>query len=165
VLAAAALAAGAAAGSGTRVIRGDASLGGLRVGRAVPADARRLFGAPSSATAKPPDTCVLRWRRLGLVVDFLELSGSPPCRTGVVIFATATSRAAWRTSAGLRVGDPLARLRLLYPHAAHRSAPAGWWLITRHACPVAGNEPYPSLLARVRGGRVAAVVVSTRSCE
>ena len=169
VLAATAPAA-AAAVTAPYVLQGDRNVGGVRIARADLADARARFGAPSTARPAGPARCVATWRRLGLTLAFLDLSGGAPCRTGVLVRATITSRGAWRTARGLRKGDSVARLRLLYPQATYRRRAAGvgwtgWWLVTRRACELGGYEPYPGLLARVRDGRVAALVAATTACE
>jgi hypothetical protein len=149
------------------VLHGDTSVGGLRIARADLADARARFGAPS-ATRRVQVECVATWRRIGLTLAFLELSGGDPCRAGALVRATITSRADWRTAKGLRKGDSVARLRALYPRARYRGhihAWTGYWLVTRRACELGGFEPFPGLLARVRDGRVTALVAATTACE
>jgi hypothetical protein len=149
------------------VIQGDTSVAGLRIARADLGDARARLGAPSSVRRRVPE-CVASWRRLGLALAFLDLSGEDPCRAGALVRATITSRSNWRTAKGLRVGDSVSRLRSLYPSARHRrSIPAwsGYWLVTRRACELGGFEPFPGLLARVRSGRVTALVAATTACE
>lgn len=150
------------------VIRGDSSVGGLRIARADVADARLRFGAPSTSRREPPYTCVRSWKRIGLTVAFLDLAGGNACRTGVVVRATITSRGAWRTGVGLRVGDSVARVKRLYRDASyHRDLGSwtGYWLVTRRTCELGGRQPYPGLLARVRNGRVSALVAGTTACE
>jgi hypothetical protein len=149
------------------VLHGDTSVGGLRVARSDLADARARFGAPAT-TRRVQAECIASWRGIGLTLAFLELSGGDPCRAGSLVRATITSRAHWRTAKGLRVGDPVARLRALYPGARSRRSIAQWtgyWLVTRRACELGGFEPYPGLLARVRHGRVSALVAATTACE
>ncbi len=90
------------------------------------------------------------------------------CQDGVLVTATITSRSAWRTAVGLRVGDSVARLRRLYPRATlHPSSPpwTGYWLVTRRTCAEVGGFPYPGLLARARAGRVTALVAGTAPCD
>jgi hypothetical protein len=165
----AALLAPAGASAQPFVIHGDTWVGGLEVARATPADARARFGTPSTSRVEDARSCVQSWRRIGLVARFLDLSGGAPCRTGVLVTATITSRGYWRTAVGLRVGDPVARVRLLYPRARLRGSGfppgAGYWLVTRRTCAEVGAQPYPGLLARVRGGRVHALVAGTAACE
>ena len=168
-LAAAALTASTAPAAVTPyVIQGDRSVGGVRIARADLADARARFGAPSATRRDGPAACIASWRRLGLTLAFLDLSGRNPCRTGILVRATITSRGAWRTGKGLRKGDSVTRLRRLYPQASYRRHIAPWtgyWLVTRRACELGGYEPFPGLLARVRDGRVVALVASTTACE
>ena len=168
VPAAAAVLAAAAAHAAPYVIVGDTSVAGLRIGRADPADARLRFGAPSASRRAGPYACVASWRRIGLVATFLDLSQGNACRTGVLLRATVTSRGAWRTAVGLRVGDAIVRLKRLYPRARYRRGPAGstgYWLVTRRTCELGGRQPYPGLLARVRDRRVSALVAGTTACE
>ena len=168
LLAAAATASAASAAPAPYVLHGDTSVAGLRIGRADLADARVRFGAPSTTRREQGVACVAAWPRIGLTLSFLDLSGGNPCATGGLIRATVTSRGTWRTSKGLRKGDSVARLRQLYPGARYRRhihAWTGYWLVTRRACELGGFEPFPGLLARVRDGRVTALVVATTACE
>jgi hypothetical protein len=160
--------AAAAAAAQPHVIHSDKWVGGLQVARATPADARARFGAPSTSRTEFGRSCVQSWRRAGVVLRFLDLSGGAPCRSGVLVTATVTSRRNWRTAVGLRVGDPVSRVRSLYPRARLRGGFQPWaghWLVTRRTCAEVGGQPYPGLLARVRDGRVHALVVATTACE
>jgi hypothetical protein len=102
-----------------------------------------------------------------LKLTFLDFS-SRACQDGALVTATITSRSAWRTAVGLRVGDSVARLRRLYSRASlHPASPpwSGYWLITRRTCAEVGAIPYPGLLARVRSDRVTALVAGTAPCD
>jgi hypothetical protein len=102
-----------------------------------------------------------------LGTKFLDFSGDA-CEAGVLVTATITSRSAWRTAVGLRVGDSVARLRWLYPRARLHGAAGpsrGYWLVSRRTCAEVGSLPFPGLLARIRVGRVAALVAGTTACE
>jgi hypothetical protein len=150
------------------VIEGDKKVAGLSIGHALPAAARARFGTPSAVHPNLPQACSIRWSGIGVSLVFLDLSTGKPCKQGVLVTATITSRAAWRTVKGLRVGDSVARLRMLYPAATlHTGVPGqnGWWLITRHACAEVGGQAFPGLLARVNAGRVSAIVAGTTACE
>ena len=103
------------------------------------AAAVKAFGRPTSVTA----TCVARWSKLGL-----ELRFGPACAGWI---GATVSSGPWRTAAGLRVGDTLARLRRLYP-AARYVTPA-WLLVYRRG--EVGLTVY--LQAFVRAGRVTAL--------
>jgi hypothetical protein len=168
LVAAAALAAAcAAAAAGPRVVQGDARVGGLQIGRSGLAAAQVAFGRPSSARPDSRVSCVLRWPGHGLRLRFLSFEGHA-CSRGVLVTATVARRAGWRTGRGLRVGDPVERVRRLYPAARFRRAAAGrtgYWLIVRRACQEVGGAAYPGLLARVARGRVTAVVAATTPCE
>jgi hypothetical protein len=167
VVAAALAVASLASAAGPRVVRGDAKVGELRVGRSGPAAARAAFGQPSSARPDSRVTCILRWPGIGLRLRFLSFEGHA-CSRGVLVTATVARRAGWRTGRGLRVGDPVARVRMRYPNTRFRRAAAGrtgYWLIVRRACEEVGGAAYPGLLARTAGGRVTAIVASTAPCE
>jgi hypothetical protein len=121
---------------------------------------------------------LLRDRRLilGLTAGLIALVASrrrKPCERAHLerggLIATITSRGSWRTAAGLRVGNSVARLRALYPRAKLRTGSFdprnGYWLLTRHMCAEVGGSPYPGLLARLRAGRVSALVASGTVCD
>lgn len=160
-----------AAAAGTAVapyvVHGDRSAGGIVIARSKPAAAIARFGAPASRKADGV-SCLVHWPRLRVAIRFLDFERRP-CRNGVAVTVTITGRGHWRTAVGLRVGDPLARLRSLYPRAALRRGGfrpyVGYWLVPRRACAEVGAVPYPGLLARVSRGRVAALVVATTACE
>ena len=163
-----ALAVPATAATPAFVIQGDKTVAGLQIARSTPANARARFGAPSSVRARLPHSCFMRWSGIGLSLTFLDLSERRPCRSGVLVTATVTSRAHWRTALGLRVGDSIARLKQLFPRATLRRNQGPWtgyWLITRRMCTELGGQPFPGLLARVRNGRVSALVSGTTACE
>jgi hypothetical protein len=147
------------------VVVRDKSIGGVRVGSKL-ARARSAFGRPNTTRRVGRDECRAVWARIGLTLAFVDLSGRSPCRVGGLLVATAKS-ARWRTDRGLRVGDPVARIRALYPGARHfATAPyAGWWLITRHTCPTTGSQAYPGLRARISAQHVSALVVTVAACE
>lgn len=167
-LAAASLAIPAPAASPPFVVQGDRVVGGLHIGRGTLADARRRFGSPSTVRSRASGLeCDAGWSRIGLKLAFLDFSNRA-CQDGVLVTATITSRSAWRTAVGLRVGDSMARLLRLYPRASlHRASPpwTGYWLVARRTCAEVGSIPYPGLLARVRGGRVTALVAGTAPCD
>jgi hypothetical protein len=152
----------------TRVIQGDHVIGGLRMGRGTVNEAIARFGAPTLKRSRPP-ACVMTWPALRLTISFLDFGEATPCTKGAPVAATVTSRAQWRTALGLRVGDSIARLKTLFPdavrHTGSFSAVTGFWLVPRHACGEVGGDPYPGLLARIRNGRVSALVVRAGVCE
>jgi hypothetical protein len=167
-LAAVSLAVPALATAPPFVVQGDRAVGGLQVGRGTLADARTRFGSPSTVRSRASGVeCNAVWNRLGLKLTFLDFSNRA-CADGVLVTATITSRSVWRTAVGLRVRDSVVRLRRLYPRARlHPASPpwTGYWLVTRRTCAEVGAIPYPGLLARVRDGRVTALVAGTAPCD
>ena len=128
-------------------------------------DATAVLGTPDSTRRLSDYECRAGWKGMALTLSFLDLSNADPCSQGGLVRATAFS-AKWRTAKGLRVGDPIARLRSLYSAATyHRSVERGWWLITRRTCPTTGSQPYPGLLGRTIHRRVSAFVVGIAACE
>jgi hypothetical protein len=168
VTAAVLLALPASAASPPYVVQGDRAVGGLRIARGTLAQARQRFGPPSTVRSRASGVeCNANWPRIGLKLTFLDFSGRA-CQDGVLVTATITSRSAWRTAVGLRVGDSVARIRQLYPRASlHPASPpwTGYWLVTRRTCEEVGGIQYPGLLARVRGGRVTALISGTAPCD
>ena len=117
VTAAVVLALPASAASPPYVVQGDRVVGGLRIARGTLAQARQRFGPPSTVRSRASGVeCNANWHRIGLKLAFLDFSGRA-CQDGVLVTATITSRSAWRTAVGLRVGDSVARIRRLYPRA------------------------------------------------
>jgi hypothetical protein len=162
-----ALPSSASSGGGTYVIRGDKSAGGIRIGSSTAAQVQRLFGKPSTTRVLSLEACTKSWRRVQLQVHFFSFRGDP-CLRRVALIVTVTGRAAWRTGAGLRVGDSVQRVRDLYPRARLRSrfrGESGYWLVTRQVCAEAGGGAYPGLLARMRNGRVSALVSRLAVCD
>lgn len=149
------------------VIQGDHVIAGVAMGRGTVTQAVTRFGVPTLKRSRPP-SCLITWPRLGLTIDFLDFAGRP-CRDGGPVVATVTNRSRWRTALGLRVGDGVPRLRTLFPRASRRRGLAGglngFWLVTRRACEEVGGHAYPGLLARIRNGRVSAIVVRAGVCE
>lgn len=136
---------------GGYAVKADGSLGG----------AVDEFGRPSS-TRRTGGACDLTWSGLGLRIHFYNLGARDPCSREGGRFGTAviTGRR-WRTSLGLRIGDSVTRLRRLYPRARFHRRPlywAGWWLVVRTS-PYGVTHEHPGLRARVRNGRVVALVV------
>ena len=167
VCASALLAGVAGAATSVHVIQGDRSAGGIRIARSTPANVARLFGAPSTSRARSAQSCLQSWQGSRLVVHFFAFEGRP-CRRGVALIVTVTGRAAWRTAVGLRVGDSAPRLRSLYPRARFRrgfGGDTGYWLVTRRICAEVGGGSYPGLLARMRAGRVSALVARSSVCD
>jgi hypothetical protein len=156
-------AASAPASAPDLVVRGDNRIDDFRVkadgtlGGAVDA-----LGRPSSVVRTSDVTCRVTWRRLGVRMGFYNLGGLNPCGRRTGHFSNAVLHGLrWRTRIGLRIGDPVRRLRALYPNAQYRrdgNGGRGWWLVVRES-PFGNGGTYPGLLARSRDGRVTAFVV------
>ena len=161
------LACAAWAAAPVHVINGDRNAGGIGIARSTPAHVKALFGAPSTSRVTSPRSCLQGWKAARLAVTFFTFE-EKPCARGVALIVTVTGRAAWRTAKGLRVGDTAARLRKLYPRARLRTGFAGdsgYWLVTRQVCAEVGGGAYPGLLARMRAGRVSALVARSSVCD
>jgi hypothetical protein len=141
------------------VVRGDTSFAGIGF-RSTRADATRILGSPDRVLRRG-QSCFATWHRLGVAVELFAFAPDDPCAKGTVLKATLTGR--WRTSAGLRVGDPVTAVTKRYPHATARRD--GWWLRTRKTCELGGNTPYGSLIARIGRGRVTALVLQGSVCD
>jgi hypothetical protein len=135
-------------------VKTDGTLGG----------AIRAFGTPSLKRGSDV-TCRAIWARHALTIDFYNLGGDDPCTRRFGFFGRAIMRGDhWRTSKGLRLGDPVARMRSLYPQARFNTGrrgfrPSGWWLVTRrNRFGLSGT--YPGLLAETSHGRVTAFRVT-----
>ncbi len=137
-----------ASGASSFVIVRDVSIGGFP--RAATVDrALQLFGR--ATTVNPIyDSCTLVWRSLGLTMKSYYSQGAlPPCGPNARHVSTTATDRRWRTSAGLRIGDPARKLSRLYPKAT-KQGKGEWWLTVR---PFAGID-FPGLAATVKAGRV-----------
>lgn len=159
IVAASVLAAPAAAKELSFVIRGDHSFAGVGF-RMNLADAKRVFGAPSSVRMRP-QSCIVSWRRYGLVVQFFAFEPNP-CKVGTVLSATMTG-SRWHTLSGLRIGDPASAVKQKHPRATLHDD--GWWLVSRKTCELGGFQPYGSLVARLRNGRVSSFFFTGSVCD
>jgi hypothetical protein len=153
-LAAAVAVATSSAAPPSYVITGDTSIAGFprdgKLGRAV-----ALFGQPQIRDPFGYDSCRLVWPVWGMTM-MVAYTNDPSNACGPLAKHTQTTVTGrrWRTSAGLKIGDPLTRLRQLYPKAL-REKPGNWWLKTR---PFAGLA-FPGLEAKIVKGRVASFTV------
>jgi hypothetical protein len=150
-------------------IRGDTRIGAFKTKTALQlTDAVAVFGAASFMHKLDRTDCRAVWRYRGLSMLLLDLDQTgDPCINGVFVRGTMIGRA-WHTLLGLRIGDPLAKLRRLYPGALqhlHEGPNTGWWLVPRRSCPETGSNPYPGLLARTIRRRVSAFVLQIGVCE
>lgn len=143
---------GASAAPSFVIVR-DVSIGGFARDATVKR-ALVVFGKPSARNAIY-DSCTLVWRPLGLTMKTYYSQGAlDPCGpSGRHISTTATDQR-WRTSAGLRIGDPARKISQLYPKARDQGK-GEWWLTVR---PFAGIG-FPGLSAKVKAGRVASLTL------
>lgn len=127
---------------GRFAVKRDGSLGGL-------VDA---FGRASSLRRTGQAGCIARWRPLRMEVRLYNLGGQDPCsREGGRFGRAFLAGPQFRTSKGLRVRDPVARVRALYPRATRHGA--WYWLVTRRSRFGLGGR-YAGLAAKVVRGRV-----------
>jgi hypothetical protein len=115
----------------------------------------RAFGEPTTSVAGD-DTCTADWSALRLRIVFASFGSREPgetvCSPTVGRAQTFTARGrAFRTSAGLRVGDRRSLIRRRHPAA--RLHGTTWWLRTATSL-VGEGESYGVLRARTRSGRV-----------
>jgi hypothetical protein len=150
----------ASASAASFVIQGDYTIGGFAVKANGTLDgAIEAFGQPTSmrrgrfrgfATGE----CVVRWKPLALRIHFYNLGGHDSCKRQYGYFRQALiTGKEWRTSKGLRIGEPSRRLHALY---SPRRFTGQWaWLLTRYT-PIGVNGHYPGLEAKLLDGWVVA---------
>lgn len=143
-----------AAAAPTFVIVRDVSVGGFpRDGKVAKAIA--VFGQPATRESPRYDQCRLTWPSYGItMVTFYTNATLDPCGPEGRHTSTTVTNRRWRTSAGLKIGDPFWRMRQLYPRA-RKDAPGRWRLTTR----MFAGLPFPGLEARIVNGRVVSFTV------
>jgi hypothetical protein len=114
-------------------------------------NSRELFGGSS---------CVIEWRNIGLAIKFADYGSSDACgATGLAQSVTIKgrgARAAFRTAAGLRVGDPQAHARALYPRAERHGST--WWLAqAKNYIGSCNGCPYGVVTAKITKGHVSSL--------
>lgn len=122
--------------------------------------AARAFGRPSSLRLRG-STCIVDWDRLRLRIHFehfgIAPGGATTCDPGVGRAQIVVARGdRFRTAAGLRIGDPTARIPMLYPDAEFRDGRA--WALVLARFPWGDGGLDPVLNALPANGRVAALV-------
>ncbi len=138
------------------VIRRDSDIGGFAIARDGSLKGEiDAFGAPSSRQVFGYDTCMVAWSKYGIQSEFAHNFGDP-CDSRGCHSETTISQRQWRTDKGLHVGDPLKRLRQLYPKAK-RYIGKNWALIRRPF----GGTLVPTLLATIKTCRVSAFVIKS----
>lgn len=121
------------------------------------------FGRPSARGKDTPESnlCTVRWETSGIDVGFSWATG--PCLARNLSRATWAGMRLfgmrWKTSEGLQVGDPVARIKRVYPRARLVSKPpkpAEWWLVVERQGELGVQ---PRLVAEVGAGRIIALRV------
>ena len=122
-------------------------------------NAVRAFGTPSSRFQKHGG-CVVKWKRLGLRIEFWNFGGLPPGQTicgDDASFAQSfkvTARRKLRTWRGLRIGNTENRLLRLHPGARWHDAGRGAWWLRSQTSPFGDGSRYAIIAASIRSGRV-----------
>jgi len=154
VAALAAVLASTASAAPNFVIRRDNDIGGFALARnGTLGGAIAVYGAPTTRQAVSYDTCTVAWARYGIQAEFSLPSANPCDNRSCHTRSTITGRQ-WKTDKGLHIGDPLPRLRRFYPHA--KAYVGKTWTLTSRPF---GGARVPTLLATVKAGRIAALVI------
>ena len=136
--------------------------GKRRGGRAFQA-AVTAFGRPSARGKSEPTSriCTIRWESRGIDVDFIRAAGcgDRALRRDGYWIGMRLWGIEWKTQRGLRVGDPVRKIRELYPDARYVSRPpnAAYWELLARQSKDFGRIPL--LEAHIGAGRVTAIDV------
>jgi hypothetical protein len=139
----------------------EGSIGGFSVDHATYSRAVRYFAARGVrlTAAFSRGMCTLTSQEGGFQLSFVSFAGRGTPMTCRFFFAATMAGSAWHTENGLRVHDPLTRLRELFPKASDRGLTkpqfwvrdwSAWWWLT----PTTGG---PTLTAFVTRGQVVAL--------
>jgi hypothetical protein len=162
------LPASASHGAGDDRVIAPTQIGGLPVFSPFAA-ALRHFGRSGARTHFDNAGCTITYPGLGLRMSYLN-DAPPPSKvatpaTCMHIGGAAVGGRGWHTPQGLTVGDSVARLRRIYPHAydtRHRgprwdtSQGSTEWVITITCC---GGGERPALAAEVPNGHIVALLI------
>jgi len=120
------------------------------------AQATAAFGRASTCRAVPGNKSRATWSAIGLTIQFIGAHGSVCQTSSSMQLQTLTATGPhWKTSRGLAIGDPVAKIRQLYPAAtAH---PRTYWLVK-----IDRGSNHALFSAAVRAGRVAAFSLALR---
>jgi hypothetical protein len=125
--------------------------------RATYAASAAAFGPATDCHALPGKKSRATWSPLGIVAQFIGAPGTPCTDSSQMLLQTlTTSGKRWKTSTGLAVGDPVAKLKRLYPSATVHGS--NYWLVK-------ADRPSSHALfwATVRRGRVTAFSIALRA--
>jgi len=153
VLAASVVIAPTAGADPTFVIERDVNIGGFpRDGNVRAAIA--TFGQPSRRDGEF-STCTLFWSRWGLSMKTHYPGGDvDPCGVEARHASSTVTDRRWRTSAGLKIGNPVARIRARYPRAVNEGK--GLWRLTTR---MFARLPFAGLEAKVSKGRIVSFTI------
>jgi len=142
-----------------------ATVGAVRIGpyvawkppaRGTYVQAAAAFGRATSCRALAGKKSRATWSSIGLTIQFIATQGSVCQGASAAQLQTLTATGSrWRTSKGLAVGDPLAKLERLYPAAI---AHAGAYRLAK----LDRATNHAMLTAVVRGGRVSGFSLAAR---
>jgi hypothetical protein len=111
------------------------------------------------------NACVARWREIGLRIVFYNLGGQDAREPQFGYFRDAIiTGKQWRTSAGLRIGQPWKYIFRYYPRSRPSSS-GTWWSLVRRRWPYGGGGTYTGLAAKVMNGWVVAFQVYYQAGE
>ncbi len=154
----------AKAASKSYVIRTSAST--VRIGsftvwspsaRGTYAQATASFGEATSCRLAAGKKSKATWSSIGLAMQFIVAKGSICSPAGSMLVQTlAVAGPEWKLANGLAVGDPVAKLRRLYPSAA---AGSGSDVLVR----IDRSTGHAQLSATVRGGKVTGFSLAVRT--
>lgn len=132
----------------------DESIGGFPRDGTI-GDAVELLGLPTARLPGGVNQCELRWPSRGITMDTVFPGAANPCGPAGNHLSTTVTDKRWTTDAGLKIGDPAARIRELYPEAGKPSSDGIVELFTRDF----SGLPLPSLTATVAKNRVVALTL------
>jgi hypothetical protein len=72
--------------------------------------AARAFGSPMSRVSTVAKGCYVTWGRIGIRARY-----AGTCRSPLFLITASVTARGWETRRGLRIGDPVARVKALYP--------------------------------------------------
>lgn len=120
------------------------------------AQAASAFGRATSCRVLPGRKSRATWSSIGLTIQFIGAAGTCATSSAAQLQILTATGPHWRTSKGLAIGDPLAKLEQLYPAAV---AHGRTWSLERRD----RSQSHAMLTAAVRAGRVAGLSLAVRA--
>ena len=117
-------------------------------------NAVRAWGRPSTRKSAGGGFCHVNWSSVGVKAVFVSGCGDSSRIQRATLHGTR-----WTTERGLRVGDPTARLKQLYPGAEFTVS--NFWLYTAYDSFVQGQAPI--VAAQMKGGAVNLIQVQVNA--